>query len=129
MRHVTSRSQGLSQRKILGTRLVYWFTVDYLWTKNEDGWFLELVPQFLNFTQSFQKCDIFLKCDILGDFSILKLFLKLSCYHDNTSCLENMKFLNFLLNIYGVPFIQFCFLIKFTPITGELFILWRLYTI
>jgi hypothetical protein len=26
-----------------------------------------------------------------GDFSILKLFLKLSCYHDNTSCLEFSK--------------------------------------
>jgi hypothetical protein len=32
------------------------------------------------------------------------------------------SFLNFLLNIYGVPFIQFWFQINFTPINGELFI-------
>jgi hypothetical protein len=33
-----------------------------------------------------------IKSDILGRFfnSILKLFLKLTCYHDNTSCLENI---------------------------------------
>jgi uncharacterized protein YifN (PemK superfamily) len=30
------------------------------------------------------------------------------------------SFLNFLLNIYGVPFIQFWFQIKFTQITGGL---------
>jgi hypothetical protein len=42
---------------------------------------------------------------------------------------SKVHFLNFLLNIYSVPFIQFWFQIKFTPITGELFILWHLYTV
>jgi hypothetical protein len=32
---------------------------------------------------------------------------------------SKVHFLNFLLNIYGVPFIQVWFQIKFTPITGE----------
>jgi hypothetical protein len=40
---------------------------------------------------------------------------------------SKVHFLNFLLNIYGVPFIQFWFEIKFIPLTGELFILWHLY--
>ena len=39
---------------------------------------------------------------------------------------SKVHFLNFLLNIYGVPFFQFWFQIKFTPITGELFMLWHL---
>jgi hypothetical protein len=39
---------------------------------------------------------------------------------------SKVHFLNFLLNIYDIPFIQFWFQFKFTPITGELFILWHL---
>ena len=44
------------------------------------------------------------------------------------ACVSTMKFKSsfsklFTINIYGVPFIQFWFQIKFTPMTGELFIL------
>ena len=42
---------------------------------------------------------------------------------------QSSLFLNFLLNIYSILFTQFWFQIKFTPITGQLFILWHLYTI
>jgi hypothetical protein len=35
-----------------------------------------------------------IKSDLLGDFSILTLSLELLCYHDNTSCLENIMVLS-----------------------------------
>jgi hypothetical protein len=48
--------------------------------------FILRIITYLAYIQYVWEIDHFvIKNDILGDFSILKLFLKLSCYHDNTT--------------------------------------------
>ena len=67
-----------------------------------------------------------------GNRSTMKYLLTCQQYngcnaHAGQQWSSKIHFLKFLLNIYGVPFTQFWFQIKFTPKTGELFILWHFY--
>jgi hypothetical protein len=52
--------------------------------------FILRIITYLAYIQYVWEIDHFvIKNDILGDFSILKLFLKLSCYHDTTTEIIN----------------------------------------